>query len=345
MKTSLIVLALVGQSCLASAQIFKQEPFLSKSLAGLGIKEVFVNTSGGSITVSGDANEKPRVEVYITSNNGLPISKEEAKKRLEDKYVLEVEARDGELHASAKSKQRFNWNNNNSLSISFKVYVPEKANTNLSTSGGSIHLDHLTGNESFSTSGGSLHLDHIAGNIKGRTSGGSIHVSDSRQDIDLSTSGGSIDADNCDGRMRLETSGGSLNLNHLKGDIHANTSGGSIHAEGINGDLVTSTSGGSINMTDLSGSVDASTSGGSLHAQFREVRKSVRLSVSAGHIDLTLPAKQGLDLDLSGERVSNESLNNFSGERDKDRIRGKVNGGGALVRADASSGRVSLNFN
>jgi DUF4097 and DUF4098 domain-containing protein YvlB len=85
------------------------------------------------------------------------------------------------------------------LSISFKVFVLKNVSTDLSTSGGSINLTNLTGDQKFSTSGGSLHIDNVGGKIDGRTSGGSIHLENSRDDIDLSTSGGSIEASNCNG--------------------------------------------------------------------------------------------------------------------------------------------------
>jgi hypothetical protein len=47
------------------------------------------------------------------------------------------------------------------LSISFKVFVPKNTSTDLSTSGGSISLTNLTGEQKFSTSGGSLNIDNV----------------------------------------------------------------------------------------------------------------------------------------------------------------------------------------
>ncbi|NCD72220.1 DUF4097 family beta strand repeat-containing protein [Mucilaginibacter agri] len=344
MKSNLILSMLCLASTVAMAQKDNQEPFLVKSLAGFNIKESFVNTSGGSIKVMGTTDKDTRVEVYVNGNNGNVLTKEEAKSRIEKDYTLDVDVHDGELHATAKTKRSFNWGNNG-LSISFKVYVPVKSATDLNTSGGSIWLSNLQGNEKFQTSGGSLHVEQLTGVIKGETSGGSIHVSNSKDNIDLETSGGSITADNCQGTIRLETSGGSLNLTRLSGSIKANTSGGSIHGDEIGGELITGTSGGSINLTNLNGSLDASTSAGSLHAQFKQVGKYVKLDVSAGHIDLALPAKQGLNLDIRASSISKGELSNFSGDTDKEHIRGTVNGGGSVVRADAGSGRVSLSFN
>ncbi|MEO3408472.1 DUF4097 family beta strand repeat-containing protein [Mucilaginibacter sp. CAU 1740] len=344
MKKYLLVLFVASVGNIALAQNNGKTPYLTKSLSGQSVKDVFVNTSGGSITVSGASGEEPRVEVFIQANNGNgDLAKEEIQKRLDENYDLKVDVNGGELHASAKNKKN-NMDWKKSLSISFRVYVPGNVATNLNTSGGSIHLDNLTGAQQFETSGGSLHLDKIAGNVKGRTSGGSIHVSDSKDNIDLQTSGGSIEANNCTGRIRLETSGGSLRLNSLKGDIKATTSGGSINGNKIDGDFVTGTSGGSINLTDLSCSLDASTSAGSVHVQFLSVGKSVKIDVSAGRVDLQLPSKQGLNLDVRADRVEANLGESFTGNKDKERIEGKLNGGGALVEVHGGN-RVSLTVN
>jgi len=230
------------------------------------------------------------------------------------------------------------------MSISFKIYVPSEVSTDLKTSGGGIQLDNLKGIETFTTSGGGLQLDHLAGTIHGRTSGGGIQVFNSSEDIDLSTSGGGIEAKNCNGHIKLVTSGGGLELHDLKGDIRAHTSGGGVDGANIEGELITGTSGGSIDLKHMSCSLDANTSGGSLYAQMEQVGKYLKLSASSGNVDIELPAKQGLDLDLSGERVDQHDFNGFKGDFDKHHVRGSVNGGGALVEAHASSGDVNVKF-
>ena len=342
MKTFVILFFIAFTSVAALAQDNKT-PYLTKSLSAEAIKQVYVNTSGGSITVSGAAGEKPRIEVYINGNNLFTPSNDEIKKRLEEDYKLDITLSNGELHASAKSKRDGNWDWRRSLNISFKVYVQKDVTTELETSGGSIHLDHLKGDERFSTSGGSLHLDELTGKIHGRTSGGSIMVSNSGENIDLQTSGGSIHADNCKGKIKLETSGGSLHLERLDGDIEATTSGGSVQANNIKGSLRAGTSGGGVNLSDLACSLDTYTSGGSMHVQMAQLGKFVKIDASSGHVDLQLPNK-GMDLDLHGNRVEAELSGNFSGTKEKDKIEGKLNGGGVPVHVDGG-GRVSLTFN
>jgi len=329
-----------------SIPVLAQEktPYTTKSLSSETVKSTEVQTSGGSISVTGVSSPaETKVEVYITSNNGRnELSKEEIEKRLQE-YDLNVSVSSNKLTAIAKPKQR-NMDWKKGLSISFKVYVLKNISTDLTTSGGSISLANLTGDQKFTTSGGSLHIDNVGGKMEGRTSGGSIHVENSRDDIDLTTSGGSIEAKNCEGKLRLNTSGGSLSLKDLKGDIKATTSGGSVNGKNISGELVTHTSGGGIHLSDLSCSLEASNSGGGIDVEIKELGKYVKISNSGGSIDLQLPKNKGIDLDLAGGRIKTDQLGDFNGKIEDDRVEGKINGGGVSVRVRSSSGRISLSF-
>jgi len=343
MKKYFLISLIAAFGFSASAQ-FKadKEPFLVKSLSNESIKNIEVQTSGGSISVSGVGAPEARIEVYVTPNNNKnDLSKEEIQQRLNERYDLNISVKNNKLTATAKPKEKItDWKK--ALSISFRVFVPKNVSTDLSTSGGSISLTDLSGTQDFSTSGGSLNIDKLSGKVNGRTSGGSINVENSSDDIDLTTSGGSIDARNCDGKLRLSTSGGSLNLNNLKGDIRATTSGGSIDGRNIEGELVTNTSGGSIHLSDLSCSVETSTSGGNIDVSIKEPGKYVRISNSAGNIDIQLPKGKGFDLRLSAYKIKTDHLDNFNGRMDEDEVNGKLNGGGVPVTVNAGSGRIYL---
>lgn len=343
MKKLILFLSSVAIVAAVKAQ-FDKEPYITKSLSGQAIQAVKVETSGGSITLSGVNPSEAKIEVYVTGNNGLnALTKDEIQKRLEENYELKVSVDGNTLNAYAKVKHN-NMDWRRSLSISFKIYVPKNVTSDLSTSGGSIHLADLVGSQQFRTSGGSLHVDNVAGKIDGKTSGGSIHLSNSSSDINLGTSGGSIEASNCHGQMELSTSGGSLHLSALDGTINATTSGGHIDADNIKGELIASTSGGSIKMTGISGSLETSTSGGNIDVEVTALGKYVKVHNSGGSISLQLPANKGYDLDLHGNKVKVNPLNNFSGDTDDNSITGKLNGGGIPVTAHSGSGHVSLTF-
>jgi hypothetical protein len=346
MKTYILLFFLACQSAVCLAQDNgEKNPYLTKSLANNAINSVVVSTSAGGITVSGQSGQQPRVEVYIRGNNGRELSKEEIKRRLDEDYDLDVSVSGHEVHAIAKNKHHGNWDSNRSISISFKIYVPQQVNTDLRTSGGGISLDNLKGNERFETSGGGLQLDRLAGNIHGTTSGGGINVTNSSDEIELVTSGGGIIAKNCNGKIKLETSGGGLRLEGLKGSISARTSGGGVDGNNIDGELITSTSGGGIRLRQMNGSLDANTSAGNLDVQIIKVGKYLKLNASSGDINMELPSKQGLSLNLKGDRVNQHQFSSFNGDWGKDHVRGTVNGGGASVSADASSGNINVKFN
>ena len=345
MKKYSIVILFAIQCCVAVAQNkFQKEPYLTKSLSSETIKNVFVETSGGSITVQGVPASEMKIEVYVApSNSNSDMTKEELDQRLKEKYDLNVSVDGNKLTATAKSKENIrDWKK--ALSISFKIYVSTNVSTDLSTSGGSIKLSNLNGNLGFSTSGGSLNLEKVGGVVKGRTSGGSINLEDSKDDIDLSTSGGSIYAKNCDGKIRLHTSGGSLDISDLKGSIDAATSGGSVSGSNISGDLKAHTSGGSVMLNSLSCNLDASTSGGNIRVEMKELRNSVDISNSSGAIDLIIPAGKGADLRITGDRIKTDKMSNFDGTVKEDDVRGKLNGGGTSIRVNGGSSRVYFGF-
>ncbi|HVV56206.1 MAG TPA: DUF4097 family beta strand repeat-containing protein [Mucilaginibacter sp.] len=342
MKTYLTLLFVVCQTVFALAQDEKT-PYMTKSLANDAISSVVVKTSAGGITVSGKSGEQPRIEVYIKDNRGRELSRDEIKQRLDEDYDMSIDVSNHELQAIVKNKHQMHWSQ--SLQISFRIYVPEQVSTDLHTSGGGIVLDHLKGKENFGTSGGGLLVDNIQGSIDGSTSGGGIQVTNSGDDISLTTSGGGIIAKNCTGNIRLRTSGGGLILENLKGTIDAHTSGGGVEANHIEGELTTGSSGGGLDLKDMNCSLDASTSAGSVYAEMKQVGKYLKLNTSAGNIDLQLPAKQGLDLNLRGDRVDETQFSDFKGQFDKDYVHGTVNGGGAPVDASASSGHINVRFN
>jgi hypothetical protein len=334
---------------LCALQLFAQkntEPYTISRFAEAKITNVKAETSGGNISIVGETAGSPRVEVFIEAGNNRKenqLTKEEIRQRLESDYEFKVSVTGGTLSAIAKPKRNDrNWDWRRQLSISFKIFVPKNISSDLATSGGNIDLSDLNGTQEFRTSGGNLVLNTLSGKLDGRTSGGNIVIKNSKDDIDLATSGGNVTAENCSGRLDLSTSGGNLHLSGLKGNIHATTSGGGVRADHVSGDLLAHTSGGSITLKEIDGGIDAATSGGNIDVSLSSVTKNVKLSNSGGNIYLQLPKNKGMDLRLTGESIRAETIANFKGVQDKEKIEGSVNGGGASVRVNANSGTIRL---
>ncbi|MDP4264627.1 MAG: hypothetical protein Q8941_19010 [Bacteroidota bacterium] len=343
MKKPFLILVIVLQASLTMAQFnAEKDPFMTKPLSNENIKNAEVQTSGGSISVSAVNPSEARIEVYIQAGNGKGnLSKEEIQKRLDGKYDLTISVSNNKVRAIAKNKVNISdWKN--ALSISFKVFVPKNVSTDLNTSGGSINLDGISGDQDFTTSGGSLNVENVSGKVRGRTSGGSINVENSTDDIELTTSGGSISAGNCNGKLKLTTSGGSLELKDLAGDIEATTSGGSVRGKRIAGRLSSHTSGGSIYLDDLTCSLETSTSGGNIDITVKEPGKYIKVSNSSGDIELQLPKGKGLDLDLSANKIKTDQFDNFKGKIEEGIVEGTINGGGIPVEVRSGNGKISF---
>ncbi|WP_128545968.1 DUF4097 family beta strand repeat-containing protein [Larkinella soli] len=324
------------------AQDRDETPYDTKTFSG-NYSNVRVETSGGSIAVEGGQSGGVKVEMYVRPNNwpSNKLSKEEIADRLQE-YDINISTEGNTVIATAKRKRNEDRDWKRSVSIAFKVYTPRNFATDLRTSGGSIRLKNLNGNQNFATSGGSLHLEEVEGGIRGRTSGGSVHLDRCRKDIDVATSGGSIHARDSEGNLDLRTSGGSVELNNLRGKINAHTSGGSVRGDGIQGELVTGTSGGSVRIAGVSGSIEAHTSGGGMDVEITKLGEYVRISGGPGSVHVRMPLDKGMDLDISGNRVD-MPLSKFDGNVEKDRVRGRLNGGGIPVRISAGSGSVYVN--
>lgn len=278
-----------------------QEAYLTEEFSVSDNAKIEVSTSGGSIELVGENTDEVRVEMYVRKR-GRELDRDDADL---SNWEIRIEKEGNTVFAIAKREGR-NWGNNN-ISISFKVYAPTKSISDLRTSGGSISLENLIG-------------DQIA-----------------------RTSGGSIQAENIEGEIQLKTSGGSITLADIDGFAEVNTSGGRIRGENITGGIDAKTSGGSITLDNISGNVEAKTSGGSIDAEVINPDAFIELRTSGGSITITVPKELGYDLDLDGNRVRAD-LYNFQGEFDKNDMKGIMNGGGTKVSAKTSGGSVNLRY-
>ena len=332
-KSSLLLVSVLLSAILFTARAGEQqkEPFMTRNFPAASIKSVEATTSGGSITVTGDAGTQAVVEVFISRDKW---SNERIKEVLDENYTIDIKVEGGKLYAVAKQKGSISWNQQG-LSISFKISVPKQVNSELKTSGGSIHIAGLTGSQEFKTSGGSLTVENLSGNINGTTSGGSINVANSSDNINLKTSGGSITANDCSGKINMRTSGGSIRMNHLDGTVDASTSGGSITANGVNGTLKAGTSGGSVKLNGISGNVEAKTSGGSMEVNMEAVSDYVKLT-NSGNTTLSVPAEKGYNLKVKANKIDTSGLKDYRGNIDSRNMEGTIGNGGPEIEIKTS---------
>jgi len=307
--------------------------YTTKSFKDASPGKINAGTSHGNISVSDVPASQTRVEVYIHSSNGnQELSKDEIQKKLDQDYILEISLSGDVLNATARQKKEI-FLNETGLSISFVIYAPKTASNVLKTSHGNIDLTGFEGSQDVETSHGDLTISKITGKLTGETSHGNVSVTDCNNDIDLSTSHGDITGRNCEGTIKLITSHGNIDLRDMKGKVRAGTSHGNVSGNTIGGEMTASTSHGNVSLEDMSSSVNASTDHGDISLSAASITGEIVTSNGNGNISLDLPKGKGLDLDLQGREVSIDELQNFSGTKEKDLIKGSTNGGGIKVSA------------
>jgi len=304
----------------------KEISLMTKSFDASSIKGIEAVTSGGNISVDGDAAGQATIEVLGRGNNGKNYSKEEIMDILQRDYEFSVGKDGSNLSAICKRKKSLGWKN--AVTISYIIHVNKNVSSALKTSGGNIQLSGLKGTQNFATSGGNIKFSELSGQILGRTSGGNILASNSHGDI------------------KANTSGGNIKMENLEGTIEMHTSGGNIQSSAVSGDLSVSTSGGNIDLSDIAASLNASTSGGSIEATFTTFEKAASLSTSGGSIRLDVPNAAKMDFDLKGSSVSVGQANHIDVQinKQKDHATGHLNGGGPSLDARTSGGSVKINF-
>lgn len=304
-----MLLLFLGVSCTnASSFQFEGDPYLSHNFTINGPGDLKVETSGASVSVSGTSGNSVVIDMYV-KYKGKEIDTENADiEELLEEYDLDFSQNGNTISLTAKKSGGWGWNSDNSLNLAFKVSVPHTMSTNINSSGGSISLTEITGEQ------------------------------------EINTSGGSINVSKSDGKLLISSSGGSFRLEEFRGNVSVKTSGGSVKISQVEGDISIGSSGGSVSLEEIEGSINASTSGGSIRAQLTNLEKSLTMKSSGGSITAVVPQGLGLDLNLSGGRV-NTTLSNFSGEQKKDKVSGTINGGGIPVTLQSSGGSINLEFN
>ncbi len=303
------------------------EDKITKSFETAAGGQLIVEVDRGSIEVK--TSDAGSVNIEVTRKAGGSRSK--AEKTLKDHVVTTKQTGDKvEVRAKYEGEKLTGWfGRSPDLQVSFLVTIPRKFDVDLKTAGGHIKVTDLAGKLMAHTSGGNLTFKQIEGPVSAHTSGGHINVAGVKGDVDL------------------KTSGGNLTLSEIEGDVTASTSGGHISADKISGKSVVKTSGGNIGFAGNKGSVEATTSGGNVSAELLEQPASNCLfDTSGGNITIALAERVAVDVDAStsGGRVSTDLpvVSVVQGEQKKNELKGKINGGGPLVKAHTSGGNVRI---
>ncbi len=287
-----------------------------------------VDVDFGSIDVSPSATDQVSVDVWrkVTRKNTA-----DEEQFLRDNPVqfqhegdtITVRCR----HKSEKSRWFHRGLGGNQNEGKVTIRVPSRFNASLDASGGPIAVSDLAGKVNADTSGGGLKFTRLHGPVVGDTSGGGIRMVDCEGEIKIDTSGGGIEISGGGGSLKAESSGGGVKVIDFRGPASIESSGGGVTVENVGGQL------------------RAESSGGPVHAVLPSpIPGDVSLESSGGGVTVQVPgdAAFNLDAESSGGGVSCDLPITIQGKKQRDELKGVVNGGGPAVKLESSGGGVHV---
>jgi len=280
------------------------KPYLVKefNISGPGVLKS--STFAGDIEVrTVEKSEKVRVELYIERGYDIWSSSKSL-----DNYRITVIQRGNEIIASTEQKTKPGFFGEK-MRFSYKIYVPEKMSSLISSAGGDISVSGVRGDHLFKSSAGSIHLKDIKGQVRAYASGGDIEVRESQ------------------GTLYLRSSGGDIILDEPKGEIRVKTDGGNIICERVDGSML------------------ADVGGGDIRAHFQHVMVGINFKTTAGDIVLELPSDTGYDLHLEASDFDLGDAKNFEGNFLGGTMEGTLSDGGLPVELVTLSGKITVKSN
>jgi DUF4097 and DUF4098 domain-containing protein YvlB len=147
--------------------------------------------------------------------------------------------------------------------------------------------------------------------------------------------------------LQVNTKDGNIELYGAKGELRLSTGDGKIDASGIDGRLIASTGDGHIHIEGRFDQLDLRTGDGHIEARALPGSKLAagwNLRTGDGNVLLHLPADLQADLDAHTHdgHITLDFPVTVSGSLGRSTIRGKINGGGAMLTVHTGDGSIRL---
>jgi hypothetical protein len=271
------------------------------------VEKKFDLAAGGSFMLRSEAGD---VEVHGVDGGQATIVVTSTRTDFAELYDLRFEPTGGDrLDVTIERKSHLRWPSDWRSRTHVAVTLPRQVAADIHSSGGGVEVTGL------------------AAKLKVSSSGGGVDVSGIQGDVVLSSSGGGVEVRDVEGTLRLDSSGGGVAAHNIGGDIDASSSGGGVRIEEARGAVIAESSGGPVRVTFAAGN----THGGDL-------------SSSGGGVEARVDPKVGLEIDAhsSGGGLTCDVPITVQGKLSRDTVRGRLNGGGALLKIRSSGGGVSI---
>ncbi|HEY6370625.1 MAG TPA: DUF4097 family beta strand repeat-containing protein [Candidatus Sulfotelmatobacter sp.] len=184
--------------------------------------------------------------------------------------------------------------------------------------------------------------------VRTRSGSGDQIIEGTRGNVDTQTGSGDVKLANLTGELQLQTGSGNIRARQISGAVKGGTGSGDVEIEEASaGNLDLHTGSGNITARGVQGEFRGETGSGDVTAEGTQTG-SWEIHTGSGNVHVRLPANAAFDADMStssgtvdmGEPIE-MTVQGRIGDSHK-QIRGKVHGGGPLLRVRTGSGDIHL---
>jgi hypothetical protein len=211
--------------------------------------------------------------------------------------------------------------------------------------GNSIHIDYVNMRN--------ISVDYeisVPANTTVRTRSGSGDqiIEGTRGNVDTQTGSGDVKLANLTGEVRLQTGSGNIRARQISGPVKGGTGSGDVEIEeAASGDIDLHTGSGNITARGVQSGFHGETGSGDVTAEGTQ-NGTWEIHTGSGNVHVRLPANAAFDADISTSSGTVDvgapiemTVQGRVGDMHK-QIRGKVHGGGPLLRVRTGSGDIHI---
>jgi hypothetical protein len=246
-----------------------------------------------------------------------------------------------------------------SVSIQGKIYV----NDRWLSGGRDADVHSIEQNPPIRQEGNSIHIDKVDmrnisinyeitvpadATIRSRSGSGDQSIEGTHGNAEVQTGSGDVKLANISGELRLQTGSGDVRAHEISGAVHGSTGSGDIELEETGtGDIDLRTGSGNVTARGIQGGFRSETGSGEITAEGTQ-NGPWEIQTGSGNVHVRLPGNAAFDADISTNSgsintdVPVEMTVQGRVEEARKTIRGKVRGGGPLLRVRTGSGDIHI---
>jgi hypothetical protein len=184
--------------------------------------------------------------------------------------------------------------------------------------------------------------------VRTRSGSGDQVIEGTHGNVDTQTGSGDVRLANLTGEIHLQTGSGNIRARQISGTVRGGTGSGDVEVEeAASGDVDLHTGSGNITARGVQGGFRGETGSGDVTAEGKP-SGAWEIHTGSGNVHVKLPSNAAFDADIStssgtvevGEPIE-MTVQGRIGDSHK-QIRGKVHGGGQLLRVRTGSGDIQI---